>query len=176
LFILLIVLILIALAVFGAVWFTKQRTDKERMAARRSLRKTRRNLKRFEVLTGVPTNDLPAIEAIQWALPGVINEASGFVLEPPSSEYLLPPSEEGGIDKEEMEKPDLEDMEVPAPAEAPIPEEPSVSEGPEPPSMEGPAPEAAGNVLNCALCGSEIVVPEGAAQVECPLCGEINDV
>ena len=162
---------------FGAVWYLKQRTDKERMAARRSLRRTRRNLKRFEVLTGVPTNDLPAIEAIQWALPGVINEASGFVMEPPPSDDLLPPADDGGL-SEDVSKPDLEDMEVPAPADVPESVDEGVSadvSGPEPPSM-AESPSDAGNVLNCALCGSEIVVPDGAGQVECPLCGEINDL
>jgi hypothetical protein len=179
LFVLLLVLILVSLLVFGAVWYLKQRTDKERLDAGRSLRRTRRNLKRFEVLTGVPTNDLPAIEAIQWALPGVINEASGFVMEPPPSDDLLPPVEGGDGSSDDDVKPDLDDMEVPAPSDVPEPIDSPMSaeaSGPSPPSMDAPSPAGEGGVLNCALCGSEIVLPEGAGQVECPLCGEINEV
>jgi hypothetical protein len=170
LFMLLIVLILISLIVFGFVWYLKQRTDKEGMEARNSLRRTRRSLKRFEVLTGVPTNDLPAIEAIQWALPGVINEASDFVMDTPPTEDLLPPvEEESGEGGDEMEKPDLEEMEVPGPAEVPLSDD---LDGPDPPSMDG----VSGNVQNCPLCGSEVVIPDGASQSECPLCGELINV
>ena len=132
-------------------------------------------------MTGVPTNDLPAIEAIQWALPGVINEASGFVMETPPSDDLLPPVDGGDEESDADVKPDLEDMEVPSPVDdvggiesSPVSEEVS---GVEPPSLDSPvSSDSGGNVLNCALCGSEIVLPEGAGQVECPLCGEINDV
>ena len=161
---------MVSLLAFGGVWYMKQRTDRERMEARTNLRRTRRSLKRFEVLTGVPTNDLPAIEAIQWALPGVINEASDFVMETPPSDDLLPPGEgdEEASGDEEVEKPDLEDMEVPAPSEEPVSDVPS---GPEPPSMDGGG--VSGNVQNCPLCGSEVVIAEGASQSECPLCGEI---
>ncbi|MFW3145380.1 MAG: hypothetical protein ACMUIE_01035 [Thermoplasmatota archaeon] len=175
----LVVIIVIALIVFGVVFYMKQRADKERMTARHELRRTRRNLKRFEVLTGVPTNDLPAIEAIQWALPAVINEASGFVLQEPPSEDLLPPSEEGEEAPEEEEsKPELEDMEVPEPAAPPSPEDLS---GPQPPSEEEGlgepgAPPVGGNVQSCPLCGSEVMIPDGASQAECPLCGELINI
>ncbi|MBN1538671.1 MAG: hypothetical protein JW939_00880, partial [Candidatus Thermoplasmatota archaeon] len=167
LFVLLIVLIILALLLFGFVWYSKQREDRARMEARSSLRRTRRNLKRFEVLTGVPTNDLPAIEAIQWALPGVIGEAAGFAVETPPSDDLLPP----GPGEAPPRRPDLEDMEVPAPApvQGEEPKGPPAQEPPSAPVEEGPP----GNVSACPLCGSEVIVPEGASQTECPLCGEI---
>jgi len=169
-FLLVVILIIMAVIGIGVMWYLKQRTDRERLEARTSLRRTRRNLKRFEVLTGVPTYDLPAIEAIQWALPGVINEASEFVLETPPTDDLLPPSGESNVYSSDVdvEKPVLDDMEVPAPSEEPVVDEPS---GPEPPSMEGVA--VSGNVQSCPLCGSEVVIPEGALQSECPLCGEL---
>ncbi|MFO8052070.1 MAG: hypothetical protein R6V01_10310, partial [Thermoplasmatota archaeon] len=176
-------IVIIALVIFGVVFFLKQRADKDKMAARQDLGRTRRNVKRFEVLTGVPTNDLPAIEAIQWALPGVINEASEFVLDEPPSDDVLPPSEEDQEEapEEELEKPELEDLEVPeepAPGEVPEGQQPpEPEEAPEEKTEEEPAPEAAGtNVQNCPLCGSEVVIPEGADQAECPLCGEIVNV
>ena len=182
---LIVVLIVIGLVVAGLLFVMKQRVDKKGLDARRSLRRTRRNVKRFEVLTGVPTNDLPAIEAVQWALPAVINEASEFQLEEPPSEDLLPeaPSDE---DEEDVKKPDLEDMEVPEPASPPeeSESEPSIGDevpGPEAPespeSSEGPEEaDGSGHLVNCSLCGSEIPVPEGAGSVECPLCGEINEL
>jgi hypothetical protein len=174
-FVIMVALIIIALAVFGVVFYLKQRTDKEKQAARRDLRKTRRNLKRFEVLTGVPTNDLPAIEAIQWALPGVINEASDFVLESPPSDDLLPSGDDVASLEEEGEKPVLDDLEVPAPSDAVSGPEPP--ESPESPDVSDVSPaSASGNVHNCPLCGSEVVVPDGASQAECPLCGEIMTV
>ncbi|MGA1866795.1 MAG: hypothetical protein ACMUFK_04935, partial [Thermoplasmatota archaeon] len=171
LFVLLIVLIILALLLFGFVWYSKQREDRARMEARSSLRRTRRNLKRFEVLTGVPTNDLPAIEAIQWSLPGVIGEAAGFAVETPPSDDLLPPGPGEGPGEEPAQRPDLEDMEVPAPVPAPVPGPAEGETEPEPPSA--PVEGAPGNVLTCPLCGSEVVAPEGASQTECPLCGEI---
>lgn len=175
----LIAIVILSLIIFGLVFFLKQRADKDKLAAKQDLRRTRRNLKRYEVLTGVPTNDLPAIEAIQWALPGVINEASEFVLEAPPSDDLLPPSkeEEEAPVEEDIQKPDLEDLEVP---EEPV--EGEAPEGQEPPQPEEPAEEGApvgpagGDVQNCPLCGSEVMIPDEADQAECPLCGEILNV
>ncbi|MDG6224835.1 MAG: FG-GAP-like repeat-containing protein [Candidatus Thermoplasmatota archaeon] len=166
---LVIFLVILLFLIVGLIFVLKQRADRERLRARNEHRVAKRNLRRFEVLTGVPTNDLPAIEAVQWALPGVIAEASEFILEAPPSEDLLPPSPEE--DKEEpteakVSKPDLEDMETPAPA-APSMEE-SVSEQ-EPPS-------SGGKIVTCSLCGSEVPVAEGATSVECSLCGEIINV
>ncbi|OYT45108.1 hypothetical protein B6U90_04030 [Thermoplasmatales archaeon ex4484_6] len=174
------VLVIIAFIVAALLFIMKQRVDKKGLEARRKLRRTRRNLRRFEVLTGVPTNDLPAIEAVQWALPAVINEASEFMLESVESEDLLPQApeeEEEKGEEQEVEKPDLEDLEVPEPA---VPAGGEMAEevpGPEAPSMpesEGAPSGGEGSVINCSLCGSEISVPEGATSVECPLCGEIN--
>jgi len=170
----LIVAIVLVFLIIAVVVVMKQRTDREGMKARSELRRTRRNLKRYEVLTGVPTNDLPAIEAVQWALPSVISEASEFVLEPVPSEDLLPPrpeeeKEEEKVQPPEEEKPDLQDLEVPAPSvEAPKPEEPPP--GPEAP--EGPR-EDAGQSVTCTLCGSEFVIAPGQTSGECPLCGEM---
>lgn len=171
---------LILLAVAAILFVLKQRVDKKGNEARTSLRRTRRNVRRFEVLTGVPTNDLPAIEAVQWALPGVINEASEFMLEPVPSDDLLPESPEGSEEEEEEKKPDLEDMEVPEPSVPPS--EPQIGgedvpgpEAPQAPEPEEP-PAEGGKMVNCSLCGSEIPVEEGAASVECPLCGEINNL
>ncbi|MCU0798401.1 MAG: hypothetical protein MUC62_01850 [Candidatus Thermoplasmatota archaeon] len=165
---LIVLLIIMAIVVIGLLLVLKQRTDKETINARRSLRRTRRNLRRFEVLTGVPTNDLPAIEAVQWALPGVINEASGFVLEPPTSDDMLPPSPEDEVKgADEPEKPELKDMEVPAPA--PMPEAPKQPEAPKADEKR----KVDGKSKNCSLCGSEVAIPEGATSAECPLCGEM---
>lgn len=176
--ILIFVLVVISVIVAGLLFIMKMSADKRGMDSRRKLKRTRRSVKRFEVLTGVPTNDLPAIEAVQWALPAVINEASEFALEPPKSDDLLPESPEE-TKEEEAPGPDLDDMEVPGPA----PAEPQVEAqteipGPEAPAEPEPAqaPSEGGRMVNCSLCGSEIAVEEGAASVECPLCGEINNL
>ena len=52
--------------------------------------------------------------------------------------------------------------------EVPGPEAPVSPE--EPPSSDG------SKIHNCALCGSEMPVPEGVSSIECPLCGEINNL
>jgi len=166
---LLIIMGIVALFIMiGIVFLLIQVTDRKRRSARRELRKTRRNLRRFEVLTGVPTNDLPAIEAVQWALPGVIAEASEFILEAPATDDLLPPSpdEEEKPLTPEVSKPSLEDLEVPAPV-APTVED---DQAPEPPKADT---GAGSKVITCSLCGSEVPVSEGVSSVECPLCGEI---
>ena len=166
---LIIFLVILLFIIVGVIFFLKQRTDRQRLRARNEHRITKRNLRRFEVLTGVPTNDLPAIEAVQWALPGVIAEASEFILEAPPTEDLLPPSPEEeteGQSEAKVSKPDLEDMETPAPA-APSMDE-SVSEQ-EPPS-------SGGKIVTCSLCGSEVPVAAGASSVECSLCGEIINI
>jgi cbb3-type cytochrome oxidase subunit 3 len=167
-----IILIIILLLVVAFIFILKQRTDREKTKVKMDLRRTKRNLRRFEVLTGVPTNDLPAIEAVQWALPGVIAEASEFILEAPPTDDLLPPSQEddGKAPEPEMKvsRPEIQDME--APIVPTITEKPS---GPEPPKA---AAKQGGKVISCSLCGSEVPVAEGATSVECPLCGELIKV
>lgn len=177
-----IVIALVLILLFGIL---KIREDRNRSNYRRDLGRKRRTLKRYEVLTGVPTNDLPAIEAVQWALPGVISEASEFVLEPGEEGELLPPGEEGEeeSDDESEEEPPLDDLEVPA-SSSDIPEEGEVGgqEPPEPPEEESgsgtedESSDVGGNVVTCSLCGSEVPVPEGSTSAECPLCGEIINV
>lgn len=177
--ILVFIVAMLLLAVAAILFVLKQRVEKKKSDARRNLRRTRRNVRRFEVLTGVPTNDLPAIEAVQWALPGVINEASEFMLDTVPSDDLLPEAPED-VPQEEEKKPELEDMEVPETSMPPT--EPVVGgeEVPGPEMPEAPEPEVppaeGGKMVNCSLCGSEIPVEEGAASVECPLCGEINNL
>jgi len=179
-YLLLIIVIAIIVSILIILLFAvlKMRNDRERIDAVRSLRRKRKSLKRYEVLTGIPTNDLPAIEAIQWALPGVISEASEFVLEPAASDDLLPPKpEEDLVPPTDMDSPDLEDLEVPAPSvdmpvEAPssVQQEPPVQPGPESSDSDS---DSGARVINCSLCGSEVPVDEGASTAECPLCGEI---
>ncbi len=174
------ILVFIALVVVAILFVLKQRSDKKGLDARRTLRRTRRNVRRFEVLTGVPTNDLPAIEAVQWALPAVINEASEFAIEPMDSDDLLPEAPEDVQNEQDVPKPDLEDMEVPAPAGVPMEPQVGADEVPGPEAPGAPEPEETPldgtKIHNCALCGSEIPVPEGASSIECPLCGEINNL
>ncbi|MGA1820987.1 MAG: hypothetical protein ACMUIG_00510 [Thermoplasmatota archaeon] len=177
--VLLIIVLAIIVSIVIIILFAvlKMRSDRERIEAARSLRRKRKSLKRYEVLTGIPTNDLPAIEAIQWALPGVISEASEFVLEPAPTDDLLPPKpEEEFVPPADMGgKPDLEDLEVPAPdVDVPFAADSVHQEPPsEPVSGESvPSPSGA-RVINCSLCGSEVPVDDGASTAECPLCGEI---
>ena len=179
--ILIVVAIVIALILILVFGYLKIREDRDRSNYRRDLKRKKKALKRYEVLTGVPTNDLPAIEAVQWALPGVISDASEFVLEPAESDDLLPPKEEEEADESEgseESKPPLDDLEVPAPS-TDIPEEGEAPEGQEPPESpeeEDDKSEEGGKVVSCSLCGSEVPVPEGASTAECPLCGEIINV
>ncbi len=168
--------IIVVLVVIGVIIGMKQKTDRERLTARRNLRRNRRNIKRFEVLTGVPTNDLPAVEAVQWALPSVISQASEFVVDTPPTDDLLPPSDGDQGDEvqpPEEEKPDLQDMEVPLPAdEVPqqdVPEVPTPEQDISPPTP----PSDAGASVTCSLCGSEFSIAAGQASGECPLCGEM---
>jgi hypothetical protein len=162
-----IFVIIVLLIVMAFIFVLKQRTDREKTKAKIELKRTKRNLRRFEVLTGVPTNDLPAIEAVQWALPGVIAEASEFILEAPPTDDLLPPSPEDAgakVPEVKVSQPRIEDMETPMPK---VSERPT---GPEPPLA---AKTTGSRVISCSLCGSEVPVAEGATSVECPLCGEL---
>ncbi len=167
--------IIMVLVVIGVIIGMKQKTDRERFTARRNLRRNRRNIKRFEVLTGVPTNDLPAVEAVQWALPSVISQASEFVVETPPSDDLLPSPDEtkDEVQPPQEEKPDLQDMEVPLPADE-VPQQ-DVPEPPMPePDMPVPTPPLdVGTSVTCSLCGSEFSMVAGQTSGECPLCGEM---
>jgi hypothetical protein len=81
---------------------------------------------------------------------------------------MLPPSPDDEMKgAEEPQKPELKDLEVPEPAPAPAaPKEPEAPKAEEKRKVEGRS-------VNCSLCGSEVVIPEGATQVECQLCGEM---
>jgi len=80
--VLVVILILIFLVLIGFLYRIKTKKELERLKMYREVVRKKKALRRFELLTGIPLADLPAVEAIYPSLPGVV-QATAITALPP---------------------------------------------------------------------------------------------
>ncbi|MCD6383425.1 MAG: hypothetical protein J7L88_03070, partial [Thermoplasmata archaeon] len=103
--IIIIVLITALLGFIGYLYKVKAKKELEREKMLREVVRRKKALRRFELLTGIPLADLPAVESIYPSLPGVVQATAITALPPgqvPTPAAAPPAGEEAKKEKEEL--------------------------------------------------------------------------